>query len=563
MSRKKTEPALYEHITIIAEELTQVIPSKKMTQFIVPGANTHTTRHQRQIEARILDIASTIANAKYASVMFSNFHEWEAFRKTSTKAAARALAPGLITSMNPFGNCLTMAYECYEELRTALASEGPDYAKCVDRVQFVTNNWKQRATSARDYHCITIVRLSTHCIVVDAVAIGAAFAVPLGELFKSPGCSSQGFVYVASGDARLLVEYEPNAPCYNLARPQSKDVFEYDDPYADVQGGLEGAVQDLAFPSVDWHMQGKLPSRRKIMIHQTWDRKPTIDKASFEELEGGNKVVVETAQIRVNFHKRKITVKYIPYADWRKRTQNAALFRRLRECSEFTLPKGGQAFAKFKILFEQGTDGFDEQTVQSLTLMDEMCEQLGMPKGEVLRIANVMLEVWAEHGKGAAKQAGRQQKAAKGRTSGATVKIWLDFEPEAEWSFHLCVQIDPAPTYIQHFFHCAFLTSYLRAQLLHSKLLITHVAYLSPPSYSTASMLPKSIVGGYFLAIAMLAPSVFASRDRAAPPDTCGAPFCASIDGAAGAAGAGAVVRMGRNATVARDEVNGKTLKAR
>lgn len=392
------DPDLQKHISIIATELSRVIPPKTMAHFVIPDVNIRATRKQTRIEARILELASTIVYAKFASRMFSNFHEWEAFRHVATKAAARQLAPDLVTSMRPFGNCLTMACECFDELRAALGAEGPEYVGYVERVQLVTNNWKQHAESARDYHCIVIVRLPTHCIVLDAVACGTASAILLGELYQPPNSSSEGFVYVACGDSRLLVEYEPNALNYTLARLESRELFEYNDPYVDVKGGLSGAVQDLAFPSVNWHLQDRLPSRRRIFIHQTWDRKPRNSEVFFEALRGSNGFVVETAEMRMNFEKRKITVKYIPGFGWLKREENAALVERLRRNRHFTLPARGQDFAKFKILLsDQGPEDFDEETLQSLSLMDEMCWQLGMPEGEVLRIAHIMLEVWAEH----------------------------------------------------------------------------------------------------------------------------------------------------------------------
>lgn len=396
MKREPTAAELRDHIGVITTELQQILPARTLTEFNVADVNAHRTRYRDRIEARNLEIASTIANEKYGARMFSNFHEWEAFRNITTKSAARALAPDLVTSMHPFGNCLTMAAECYDDLRTKLEAEGPDYTEYVGRVQLVTNNWKQRANSARDYHCITIVRLPTHCIVIDAVACGTASRVPLGELYKPLGCSSQCFVYVAIGDARLLVEYEPNEPCYTLARPQSKGRFEYDDPYADVKGGLAHGIQDLAFPSVNWHMQGALPSRRNILIHQTWTRRPRTS-VSVERLQVEKGWVVETGQMRVNFEKRKITVKLIPYTDLLNRQETMALMQRLYAARVLILPLR-PTFAKFKIsLADQGNDGFDEQTLRRLELMNEMCEALSMPEDGVLRIADVMQEVWAEH----------------------------------------------------------------------------------------------------------------------------------------------------------------------
>ena len=421
MNRPETSPKVLEHISIITSELSEVITVKKMAQFNILNADARTTRKQARIESRILEIASKIANDKYAAKMYSNFHTWEAFRNISTKASARALVPNLVTTMHPFGNCLTMAFECADELRAALEAEGPEYAEYADRVQFVSNNWKQRATSAREYHCITIVRLATHCIVVDAVACATASKVPLGQLFKPPGCSSQGFVYVAIGDARLLVEYEPNEPSFALARPDSGGIFEYDDPYTDIEGGLEGALQNLEYPSVNYHMRGELPSRRKIMVHQTWERRPNDDLA-FEELADGQGFVVETCQVHVNFVKRKIAAKYIPYADCLQRPEYASVLKRMRVTKDFTPPKQGLWSAKLKIsLVVHDEDRVNEKLVQSLRLMDDVCEKLGMPRGEILRIADTMLDVWTGYDEKNSKK-GRPQKGAKGRTAKVAAK---------------------------------------------------------------------------------------------------------------------------------------------
>ncbi|KAJ8112785.1 hypothetical protein OPT61_g4925 [Boeremia exigua] len=399
MDRKQTRPEVREHIPIIAAELAEVIPSNQMAQFSIVNANTRKTRTQVRVEARILQLASTVVNSKYKAKMYSNFHEWEAFRNISTKASAHDLAPSLVTSMHPFGNCLTMASECFEELRAALAAEGPAYATYVDRVQLVTNNWKQQTRSSRDYHCITILRMATHCIILDAVACATAFIVPLDELYKLPNCSSAGFMYIASGDARLLVEYWPHLLCCTLARPQSEALFEYDDPYADIRDGLAGAVQNLTYPSVNWHVRGELPSRRITMMQKTLDCKPSNANVLFEELEDKGGFVVETGQIRVDFNKRKITVKYIP-------------------CDRVVLPPCKGAFAKFKILLaNQGPDSFDEETIRNLNLMNEMCEHLGMPEGEVLRMAGVVLGVLAEHDERIGKQTGRRRKNGVPKTA--------------------------------------------------------------------------------------------------------------------------------------------------
>lgn len=131
-------------------------------------------------------------------------------------------------------------------------------------------------------------------------------------------------------------------------------------------------------------------------MHQTWDRRPRT-RVSVEELQGGKGWVVDTGQTRVNFEKRKITFKFILYTDLLNRQESAALMGRLYAARVLVLPLR-PTFAKFKIsLADQGSEGFDEKTPQKFELMDGMCGALGMPEGGVLRIADVMQEVWAEH----------------------------------------------------------------------------------------------------------------------------------------------------------------------
>lgn len=44
-------------------------------------------------------------------------------------------------------------------------------------------------------------------------------------------------------------------------------------------------------------------------------------------MHGKDQSIVETGQVRVNFQKDKITVKYIPDVDWLKCRENVALLK--------------------------------------------------------------------------------------------------------------------------------------------------------------------------------------------------------------------------------------------
>ncbi|KAF2629095.1 hypothetical protein BU25DRAFT_457340 [Macroventuria anomochaeta] len=111
MKGTTTAPETCEHISMITSELTEIISQKSVAQSKIPDANAY-----------------------YAAKMFPNFHEWRAFRNTSTKAADCALTSDLITSMHSFGDCLTMASEYANELRLALKAEGPEYTDEQDSI---------------------------------------------------------------------------------------------------------------------------------------------------------------------------------------------------------------------------------------------------------------------------------------------------------------------------------------------------------------------------------------------------------------------------------------------
>jgi hypothetical protein len=81
----------------------------------------------------------------------------------------------------PYTNFLSMSAACQQELRRILRDDD-QLAGYADRVQLVTDNSRQKATSDQDYHCLCIIRLPTEWIVLDPVAYRGAIRVPLATI---------------------------------------------------------------------------------------------------------------------------------------------------------------------------------------------------------------------------------------------------------------------------------------------------------------------------------------------------------------------------------------------
>lgn len=117
-----------KRIAKIGRDLAEILPAEKMAEFNIPDADFRATLKQGKIEARIVELASAVANAKFAEKSYSNFHIWDVFHYTYTAAEARTFEPVYSALMGQFGNCMSMASECTAELRAALEAEGPEYA---------------------------------------------------------------------------------------------------------------------------------------------------------------------------------------------------------------------------------------------------------------------------------------------------------------------------------------------------------------------------------------------------------------------------------------------------
>lgn len=219
--------------------------------------------------------------------------------------------------------------------------------------------------------------------------------------------SSLKYAYVASGKARLLTEWRPDEPYSTLRRLRIDEQTDYNDPYTDLKDGLAGAIEHLAYPSVNYHVRAELPSRRRMFLKQIWEQKPTDPAIYSVKLAAGPGFVVQTCGVRMDFFKQKIAVDWIPYVDFLQRPENAELLLRMHECHGLKVPEQGDSFAKFRISIypdpDINADGGqdpnpldDEDCVKRVRCMEELCRELGMSKGELERIVIIMRETCEE-----------------------------------------------------------------------------------------------------------------------------------------------------------------------
>jgi hypothetical protein len=386
-------PSLSEYPTLIASELENVLPKATLAELEISSAAIKVPpEKQMATEALVLKMANAIAIEHRLTVSYSNFHTWEHLRKFKTKKEARDAE--LPQSFKSFQNCLLMANACAEALRAALlAKHRPTTARYVE---VATDNWNQRPNSAREYHCLVMVRLPECCIIIDPVFHHYAFRVPLGEVFTVPWPDTYTLCYVAFGDTRLLVHCEESHNA--LEHPLTKRLgITYGDPFRSVVGGFKGGIANLAYPT-DAYI-GQVPSKRSIAVEAVWDHKPTteIDYSALDD--GSGRVLLEVCRISIDFREHELCIGWIP-VEWLAWKENTSLKRRLQRRN------GSYVTAEYHPLFEWFQDslatykdvqqGFTQRTMKTLKFMEELCVALGMPKGELLRIANVMLEVWQE-----------------------------------------------------------------------------------------------------------------------------------------------------------------------
>ena len=106
---------------------------------------------------------------------------------------------------------------------------------------------------------------------------------------------------------------------------------------------------------------------------------------------------MDAGSLFVDFENRQLHLTGMPYNDWLARSENAYFARRLRSRNEFSADENGQ-HAEWCLDLEVNVvgDKFLKKTTEALELMDELCENFGLDKGEVQVIAKFMLELWQE-----------------------------------------------------------------------------------------------------------------------------------------------------------------------
>jgi hypothetical protein len=299
-----------------------------------------------------------------------------------------------------------MADTVYAELRKRLL-EDSRLLGYVDRVQLATNNWRQAATSDRDYHVLVIMRFTNFCIVIDPVFCRRAQVIPAGTI----GGIAQGtqFCYARGpGGARILVGYNSDvAP--SLDHPQTSLLawpftFDYSDPYMDIKGGVAGGVARLSYPSSKHlypYEHGSFPSRRHTVGLDIWRYQPLpTSTLNWLQLPHGRFLIEDAVILEVDFEDRLIIV-FVPGRDWLNRPANHNKISRIGNVfGIFALPPTLANVDKNEFRIYLGEfddivrDGYHAETWRKLQLVDDIFQRLNQPQGEILGVAHVMLEVY-------------------------------------------------------------------------------------------------------------------------------------------------------------------------
>jgi hypothetical protein len=282
----------------------------------------------------------------------------------------------------PFRNCLFMANECVLSLQAALrAEQNPIYYEYADRVWLATDNWHQRPKSAWEYHCIAMLQLRDHCIIMDPFAHTGAIKLPVGEVTELPMASYFKFVYVAVGNVRLLVNYhgtdldDDDESYSTLSQSTSAGCFSYGDLFRPIRGGFEGGVVNMAWPC-DRYL-GRSSSRRFIRIQQPWDDK-------------GDRFT--GADLYIDVINRRLTLNSIS-EEWLNRRENASILGILHGLKNIEFEADGSSLMLDMSGVQQK---FNKNMTKKLKVFDRLCTALGLPQGELTKIANVIREFWRE-----------------------------------------------------------------------------------------------------------------------------------------------------------------------
>ncbi|RMZ72508.1 hypothetical protein GMOD_00007504 [Pyrenophora seminiperda CCB06] len=380
----------------MAGGLRQIVPKETVSEFELPEELVVMQKASAKIAAEhhdsIFAIANEIAIKKRMSVAYSNFHTWEHLRNFENGEEASNVASP--ETLNQFQNCFYMAHSCAEKLRSTL-SKHPNLRSYESCVMVATDCWQQKATSAREYHCIAMLPLPTACIIIDPVAASYAITVPLNHKWS---CELTTYRYCYAGWDNVRFLFDIGSGYHASLTLSNGALLPHGDPFRSIKGGWKGGVSNLVYPGDNY--RGRTPSNRSMFMFDVWDREATNPDVDCVELQADSgkagKFLVETARLGFSFEKREMWVRNIPQ-EWFDFPENEYFQKRFKNRKYFEIDEEG--YANFAVDMHTRTDiqlGFMKRTVDNLELMQELLEALGMKEGELMRMANVMLAYWQE-----------------------------------------------------------------------------------------------------------------------------------------------------------------------
>ncbi|KAF1829457.1 hypothetical protein BDW02DRAFT_602526 [Decorospora gaudefroyi] len=286
---------------------------------------------------------------------WSNFHTWDYFRSIHSKEAAREQAPKFWDSIYPFATCLGMATSVTAALKHVLGQDA-ELAAYADRVQLATDVGLERCKemSPPRFHCVTMIRFLDHCVVIDLVAQAIAFKVWVHSMYT---CTQACFRYAYVGGRNQT------RALYDCPRPDNPL-----GPWTDMETDTVGSSEHYAYPAAKAVRNTPL-------------------------------VLVDTLTVKMDIIQQQTKVK-VPYVDWLTKLNNAWFLHSLRQHEGFERGDG-DAIACFTLsLGTGGADfairGLSTGTLIWLGILDRVCTALGLPKGEVLRMVDVVVDFWKE-----------------------------------------------------------------------------------------------------------------------------------------------------------------------
>lgn len=386
-------PPESDHPKLIASELQQKLDPKTYPEFVLPEYLLRQKNgNLKNVYNYMLKTADDITIRNRLNVSYSNFHTWEHLHQFKTgKEASEACTP---PTVQLFQNCFHMANECAQALRTSLRAKG--LSSWARRVKLATDCWFQRPTSARQYHCIVMICCPDKCVIIDPVAYYYAIEVPVDTIWKSEA-STYSYCYAAAGDSRFLVNVNNTNPYNVIEHPSTRDFLSYNDPFREVRGGFMGGIENLVFPTDGY--RGRLPSNRSILVDSVWNREPKTDITYFPLRDGSGRFIVETCRIGIDIRAHSMWISAIP-REWLDRKENSYFKRRLKDRNGYGICEDNPAaHAVWQLELVTLTDiqnGFSKRTTSSLEFMQELAEALGLQRGELMRVANVVLGYWQE-----------------------------------------------------------------------------------------------------------------------------------------------------------------------